>query len=209
MEPDSDTTLISRARKGDETAFATLVDRYKDSLINYLRHLTRSHERAEEIAQDAFVRLYRSRTDGWKSESLGPYLFRIATNAVVSQIRRERRWRLLLPMFAATQPVSEATADRRLVTSEIQDKVTAALERLPVKLRAPLVLFEIEEWPYHEIARALGCRIGTVKSRIFRARGLMRKDLESWWIGENHERNRNWECDAAAAANDSVASIHV
>jgi RNA polymerase sigma-70 factor (ECF subfamily) len=191
----------------DEVEFANLVDRFKDSLINYLRHLTRSHERAEEIAQDAFVRLYRN----WESvrgDSLAPYLFRIATNLVISQARRERRWKLLLPLFSAEQPACE-TADRRLVTNEIQSKVTAALERLPVKLRAPLVLFEIEEWPYHEIAKALGCRIGTIKSRIFRARALMRKELESWWIGGTDERQRNWKCDEAAAARDSVASLHV
>src|ERR1700747_1154565 len=110
MESDSDIALLTRGGDGDDIALATLVDRYKDSLINYLRHLTRSHEHAEEIAQDAFVRLYRSRVESWKSDSLGPYLLRIATNAVVSQIRRERRWKLLLPMFAAAQPVSEATA---------------------------------------------------------------------------------------------------
>ena len=191
----------------DDIEFAKLVDRYKDSLVNYLRHLTRSQERAEDIAQDAFVRLYRKRASV-RDNSLAPYLFRIATNAVISQARRERRWKLLLPLFAASQPMSEPP-DRRLVTSEIQSKVAAALERLPIKLRAPLVLFEIEEWPYHEIAGALGCRIGTVKSRIFRARALMRKELESWWIGGTDERQRDWECDAAAAARDSVASIHV
>jgi len=191
----------------DDAGFANLVDRHKDSLINYLRHLTRSQERAEEIAQDAFVRLYRNLASV-RDSSIAPYLFRIATNLAVSQMRREKRWRLLLPKFQATHRESE-TADRRLVTNEIQSKVTAALERLPVKLRAPLVLFEIEEWPYHEIAGALGCRIGTVKSRIFRARALMRKELESWWIGGSDERQRDWECDAAAAARDSVASIHV
>ena len=191
----------------DDVEFASFVDRHKDSLINYLRHLTRSQERAEEIAQDAFVRLYRNRTSV-RDESAAPYLFRIGTNLVVSQIRRERRWKLLMPMFAAAQPASEA-ADRRAVTNEIQSKVAAALERLPVKLRAPLVLFEMEEWPYHEIARALDCRVGTVKSRIFRARALMRRELESWWIGGDHDRRQTWQCDAAAAASDGVASIHV
>jgi len=192
----------------DDAAFASLVDRYKDSLINYLRHLTRSHERAEDLAQEAFVRLYRSR-ESVRDESLAPYLFRIATNLAVSQVRRDKRWRLLLPRFIATQPQSEPPADHRVLTNEIQSKVAAALERLPVKLRAPLVLFEIEEWPYHEIAKALGCRIGTVKSRIFRAREHMRKDLESWWIGGNHERRRHWERDAGVAASESVASIQV
>jgi RNA polymerase sigma-70 factor, ECF subfamily len=192
----------------DDLEFASLVDRYKNSLINYLRHLTRSHERAEDIAQEAFVRLYRNRASV-RDDSLAPYLFRIATNLAVSHARREKRWRLLVPKFVATQPETAAAADHRVLTNEIQSKVAAALERLPVKLRAPLVLFEIEEWPYHEIARALGCRIGTVKSRIFRARAQMRRDLESWWIGGNHERRRDWQCDAAVAASDSVASIQV
>jgi RNA polymerase sigma-70 factor (ECF subfamily) len=192
----------------DDTAFANLVDRHKDSLVNYLRHLTRSHERAEDLAQEAFVRLYRKR-ESVRDESLLPYLFRIATNLAVSQVRREKRWRLLLPRFIATHPQMAPAADQRIITSEIQSKVAAALDRLPVKLRAPLVLFEIEEWPYHEIAQALGCRIGTVKSRIFRAREHMRRDLESWWIGGNHERRRHWERDATVTARDSVASIQV
>src|SRR5437763_14064095 len=191
----------------DDVEFANFVDRHKDSLINYLRHLTRSQERAEQIAQDACVRLDRNRTSV-RDESAAPYLFRIGTNLVVSQIRRERRWKLLLPMFIAAQPAAEA-ADRRAVTNEIQGKVAAALERLPVKLRAPLLLFEMEEWPYHEIAGALGCRIGTVKSRIFLARALMRRALESEWLGGDHDRQRSWQRDAAAAANDSGVSIHV
>ncbi|HEY6843534.1 MAG TPA: sigma-70 family RNA polymerase sigma factor [Thermoanaerobaculia bacterium] len=205
MELETDGVLIGRARDGDDSAFALLVDRYKDSLINYLRHLTRSHDRAEEIAQDAFVRLYRS---GTKYERLGPALFRIATNLAISHARREKRWKLLLPMFTAAHPKHEPARDP-LMVSEIQSKVTAALERLPLKFRAPLVLYEIEEWPYQEIADALGCRIGTVKSRISRARALLRAELESWWVGGNHDRERHWRCDAAAAASDSVASIHV
>jgi RNA polymerase sigma-70 factor, ECF subfamily len=191
----------------DDVEFANLVNRYKDPLINYLWHLTRSHERAEDLAQEAFVRLYRNRASV-RDDSLAPYLFRIGTNLAISHARREKRWRLLLPMFQAASRESEP-ADRRVVTSEIQSKVAQALDRLPVKLRAPLVLYEIEDWPYHEIARALGCRIGTVKSRIFRARKMLRAELESWWIGGDHDRRRNWNCDAAAAASDSVASIHV
>ncbi|HJT16393.1 MAG TPA: sigma-70 family RNA polymerase sigma factor [Thermoanaerobaculia bacterium] len=205
MEAETDGVLIQRAREGDDSAFALLVDRYKDSLINYLRHLTRSHDRAEEIAQDAFVRLYRS---GTKYDRLAPALFRIATNLAISHARREKRWKLLLPVFRASHPTHEPARDTLLV-SEIQTKVVAALQRLPLKFRAPLVLYEIEEWPYQEIANALGCRIGTVKSRISRARALLRADLESWWVGGNHDRETNWRCDAAAAASDSVASIHV
>lgn len=208
-EPESDGALIERARHGDHDAFAVFVDRYKDPLVNYLRHLTRSHDRAEEIAQDAFVRFYHSAANCRPIGTLAPYLFRIATNLAVTEVRRERRWHRMLPYLKAAPAQSEPAAERRLLVDEIQHKVAAALERLPIKFRAPLVLFEIEEWPYQEIARALGCRVGTVKSRISRARALMRKQLATWWTGGDHDRERNWRRDAATAAGDGVASLHL
>ncbi len=206
----TDDALMERVRSGDEEAFGTIVDRYKDSLINYLTHLVRSRERAEEIAQDAFVRLYRSASQYKEQERLGPYLFRIATNLVVTEARRQKRWTLLLPRLHASTRQSAPPADAPVLADEIQRQVHAALERLPVKYRAPLVLFEIEEWSYEEIAKALDVRAGTVKSRIFRARDLMRRHLAPWWIGENsHERNRAARMDASPAAREGIARFHV
>jgi RNA polymerase sigma-70 factor (ECF subfamily) len=189
--------------------FAAFVEEHQHSLINYLTHLTRSRERAEEIAQDAFVRFYRNMARCRDEERLTPYLFRIATNLVVTQIRREQRWRKILPLLTAAQPRSAPASDRPLMTDEIQRKVTAALEQLPLKFRAPLVLFEIEEWSYDAIARALDCRIGTVKSRISRARQLMRVQLESWWIGGKDDGRRCWQGAAASAADNGVATLQV
>ncbi len=206
---DTDGALIRRTGEGDDEAFALLVGKYQNPLVNYLTHLTRSRERAEEIAQDSFVRLYRSASKCRDEESLGPYLFRIATNLAITEARREMRWKRLLPRFMASQPATAPPADRELMTNEVQEEVAAALARLPVRFRAPLVLFEIEEWSYNEIARTLECRVGTVKSRISRARALMRTQLESWWIGGNDERNGRWGRAAAPASNDSIASIQV
>ena len=102
------------------------------------------------------------------------------------------------------------TAQQLIHLSRIGErKVAAALDQLPLKLRAPLVLFEIEEWSYETIARALGCRIGTVKSRISRARKLMRAELESWWIGGNDDGRTDWQGPAATAASRSVATLQV
>lgn len=205
----TDDALMERVRGGDEEAFGVIVDRYKDSLINYLTHLVRSRERAEEIAQDAFVRLYRSARQYKEQERLGPYLFRIATNLVVTEARRQKRWSLLLPRLHASTRQSAPPADAPVLADEIQRQVHAALERLPVKYRAPLVLFEIEEWSYEEIAKALNVRAGTVKSRIFRARELMRRHLAPWWIGDNsHERNKAARLDASPAAREGIARIH-
>jgi RNA polymerase sigma-70 factor, ECF subfamily len=189
--------------------FEAFVEENQHSLINYVTHLTRSRERAEEIAQDAFVRFYRNMDRCRDDERLTPYLFRIATNLVVTQIRREQRWKRILPLFTVLQPSSAPPSDRALMTDEIQKKVTAALEQLPLKFRAPLVLFEIEEWSYDAIAKALDCRIGTVKSRISRARKLMRVQLESWWIGGRDDGRTDWQGPAATAASSGIATLQV
>jgi RNA polymerase sigma-70 factor (ECF subfamily) len=206
----TDDQLMQRVREGDDDAFGEIVDRYKDSLVNYLTHLVRSRDRAEEVAQDAFVRLYRNASKYRERERLGPYLFRIATNLVVTEVRREKRWNLLLPRLHASTRTCEPSPDTSLLTDEIQRQVSAALDRLPIKYRAPLVLFEIEEWSYEEIANALELRCGTVKSRISRARQLLRRHLAPWWIGGNvHERHANGRLDAQSAAREGIARIHV
>ena len=205
----TDDALMQRVREGDDDAFGEIVDRYKDSLVNYLTHLVRSRDRAEEIAQDAFVRLYRNASSYKQQERLGPYLFRIATNLVVSEVRREKRWSLLLPRLTASTRTSEPSPDNHVLTSEIQQQVAAALEKLPLNYRAPLVLFEMEEWSYEEIAKTLDIACGTVKSRISRARDLLRRDLAPWWTGgEGYERHTTRRVDAHAPAHESVARIH-
>jgi RNA polymerase sigma-70 factor (ECF subfamily) len=208
MQCESDDVLMQRVQGGDADAFGGIVDRYKDSLVNYLTHLVRSRDRAEEIAQDAFVRLYRNASKYQQQERLGPYLFRIATNLVVTEVRRQKRWSLLLPRLHASTRQSAPSPDKHLFTSEIQRQVSAAIDRLPVNFRAPLVLFEIEEWSYEEIATALDIRSGTVKSRISRARELLRRHLAPWWIGGENERHTNRRIDAQPAAHERVAGIH-
>jgi RNA polymerase sigma-70 factor, ECF subfamily len=206
----TDDALMERVREGDDDAFGEIVDRYKNPLVNYLTHLVRSRDRAEEIAQDAFVRLYRNAANYREQDRLGPYLFRIATNLTVTEVRRARRWSLLMPRLHASTSQAAASPDTNLMTDEIQQQVNAALERLPLKFRAPLVLFEIEEWSYEAIATALDIRIGTVKSRISRARELLRKHLAPWWKGgSNHERHRARHFDAQSAAREGVARIHL
>ena len=206
----ADDALMQRVREGDDDAFGEIVDRYKDSLVNYLTHLVRSRDRAEEIAQDAFVRLYRNADKYREQERLGPYLFRIATNLVVTEARREKRWNLLLPRLHASTRQSEPAPDTTLLTDEIQRQVHAALEKLPLKYRAPLVLFEIEEWSYDEIAKAMEVAVGTVKSRISRARELLRRHLAPWWIGGNaHERHTAPRLDAGPAAHERIARLHL
>jgi RNA polymerase sigma-70 factor, ECF subfamily len=178
----SDAELMARARGGDHDAFAAVVERHKDALVAYLTHLTGTREAAEEVAQEALVRLYRAAGSYDERGKLAPYLFRIATNLVRSQQRRARRWDAIL--FALpVRTSSDESPQALLLGAEIQKKVAAALTQLPVACRAAVVLREIEGWSYDEIARALGCREGTVKSRIARGREMLRKKLSLYWNG--------------------------
>lgn len=179
---DLDAELMQAAAAGDHAAFTRIVDRHKHALVNYLTHLSGDRDHAEELAQEAFLRLYQSAGRYDDRGKLGAYLFSIATNLVRTEQRRSVRWRRLLPAFLhAETAASRETPQTDLLATEAGHEVRQALARLPLHFRAPLVLREIEEWSYQEIAAALGCRVGTVKSRINRGRERLRVLLEDYW----------------------------
>lgn len=182
MRESSDDQLMEMVRKGDTDAFTELVERHKDGLVNYLAHLCGDRDRAEDVAQETFVRLYRtcSRYDG--HGKLAPYLYRIATNHLKTIWRREKRWRIL--SVGLWQPsVSDADPAGELLRDEAAREVHRALATLPLHYRAALVMRELEGWSYQEIASALDCPEGTVKSKINRGREQLRRALTSYWNG--------------------------
>lgn len=181
MDDASDVELMRQVRAGDHGAFETIVERYRRQLVNYLTHMTGNRERAEDYAQEAFVRLYEVSGRYEERGKLAPYLFRIATNLVRSDARRSLRWRTLLPMMPSNG--NGAAPSRALLEDELRAKVGAAIAALPLPFRAPLVLREMEEWSYQEIASALSCDEGTIKSRIHRARQRLKEQLAPYWNG--------------------------
>ncbi len=177
-----DAELMAQVRSGDRDAFARLVDRHKDAVVGYLARLTGQRDRAEDLAQEAFLRLFRA-ADGYREQGyLRAWLFRIATNLVRSEERRERRLRLLLPFLGGRQH-AEPAAPSGLLRQELRRELASAVAALPLRYRVPLVLHEIEGWAYADIARELGCREGTVKSRIHRGRQHLKQKLEPYWNG--------------------------
>src|SRR5258708_34336302 len=124
---------MQRVCAGDEDAFAAIVDRYKNSLVNYLTHLLRSRERAEDVAQEAFVRLYRNAERYRDHEKIAPCLYRIATNHTITEMRREKRWRLLLPRFEAGSPKLRPPPHAGRFTDQMHRPVAARPETLPAK----------------------------------------------------------------------------
>jgi RNA polymerase sigma-70 factor, ECF subfamily len=178
----SDAELMEWLRAGDREAFAELVDRHKDAVVGYLARLTGSRDRAEDLAQETFLRLYRSASGYVERGYLRAFLFRIATNLLRSEERRERRLRLLAP-FLALDREEAPSAPSGLLRAEVQREVAQAIALLPMSYRVPLVLHELEGWSYADIAAELSCREGTVKSRIFRGRERLRRSLEPYWLG--------------------------
>ncbi|HEX5761337.1 MAG TPA: sigma-70 family RNA polymerase sigma factor [Thermoanaerobaculia bacterium] len=179
-----DDELMARVGEGDREAFVALVDRYKDPIVNYLARLAGDRDRAEDLAQETFLRLFRSAPRYSEQGQLRGYLYRIATNLVRSEARRARRLRLLQPLLdlagRAAEPASSAAG---LLRDELQRQVAAAVAELPLRWRVPLVLHEIEGWSYAAIAAQLDVREGTVKSRIHRGRRQLRRALEPYWNG--------------------------
>ncbi len=183
----NDVDLQARSKARDTDAFARVVDRHKDRMVNYLTRLTGCRDRAEDLAQETFVRFYKQIHHYREEGTLSAYLFRIATNLVRSEERRKRRWRLLEPLLPegafARGGEAPASPQADALASEEHRQVTRALASLDVIYRAPLVLREIEGLSYQQIATALGCREGTVKSRLHRGRQLLKETLAPYWNG--------------------------
>lgn len=179
-----DDRLMELVKGGDDTAFTRLVERHQHGLVAYLSRLTGSLDRAEDLAQEAFVRLYQSAARYKSQGRLVAYLYRIGTNLLRSEERRKKRWRLLVPKLLVTTPrTEEPVGEQRVLDGELHRHLRRELAVLPVAYRAPIVLAEVEGWSYAEIAELMGCRVGTIKSRVFRGRRRLREALTPYLEG--------------------------
>ncbi|MBS1793410.1 MAG: sigma-70 family RNA polymerase sigma factor [Acidobacteria bacterium] len=191
VEKRSDHQLIEATKKGDETAFAEIVERYRNPLTNYLFRMLDDYEEAVDLVQETFVRVYFAIERYHTEYAFSTYIYRIATNLAISEIRRKRRRRLLsLSSFFQTEenetqefhpPDEKSLPDENLIDTERSRTIEKAIAALPDKYRAPIVLREIQELSYDEIAQVLGLGLGTTKSRISRARALLREKLKKYF----------------------------
>ena len=188
----SDHGLLEATREGDEAAFAELVGRYRNQITNYIYRLTNDYGEAVDLAQETFIRVYRAADRYQTGYAFSTYIYRIATNLAISELRRRKRRRLvsLTGFFQTSERTGEASdfdppdarplQDTELVRDERQRAIARAIQTLPDKYRAPLVLRDVEERSYDEIARILELSEGTVKSRISRARAFLRDKLHGY-----------------------------
>ncbi len=176
---EADQQLVERAQRGDKQAFGLLVSKYQRKLVRLLSRLIRDPAEVEDVAQEAFIKAYRALPSFRGDSAFYAWLYRIgvntAKNFLVSQGRRVPTATDLDSEEAETyedggQLRDINTPERVLQSKQIGETVNAAMEALPEELRVAITLREIEGLSYEDISRIMDCPIGTVRSRIFRAR---------------------------------------
>jgi RNA polymerase sigma-70 factor (ECF subfamily) len=184
QQPTTDADLVEAALRGDRDAFGELVERYQDRLFNMLVRITGSHEDAADAAQDAFVQAYQKLATFRGASQFYTWLYRIAMNQALS---RRRRRRPTASIDAGKDAVGDEPVDAGespegcMLSRERAEHVQTALARLGEQHRKILVLREMEGCSYEAIADILQLPVGTVRSRLFRARMQLRDGLNSLW----------------------------
>jgi len=187
----SDHALIQATRGGDEAAFGQIISRYRSPITNYLYRFLNDYEEAVDLAQETFVRVYFALDRYHTGYAFSTYIYRIATNLAISELRRRKRRRLLslTGLFQNDEDgnVEFQLADDRqlqdlaLVEDERSDVIARAIASLPEKYRIAVILRDVEGRSYEEIAEIMDLGLGTTKSRISRGRGLLKDKLESYF----------------------------
>jgi RNA polymerase sigma-70 factor (ECF subfamily) len=173
-----DRDLIKRFINGDLSGFEALVRKYQDRVYNLCRYMIRDPQDAQDAAQDVFLKAYKGMKGFKPDASLYTWLYRIAVNTCLDYKRKSRRDTLKKQPLTEDLPSNEPLPAELYESREIGESIQLALQKLPEKLRAAIVLREIEGLSYEEIAEVLHTSAGTVKSRISRAREQLRHLLK-------------------------------
>ena len=186
----SDHALIEAAKGGDEAAFGEIMSRYRNPITNYLYRFLNDYEEAVDLAQETFVRVYFAIDRYHTQFAFSTYIYRIASNLAISEIRKRKRRRLLslTGLFQAEDdsqiefqpPDTRVLQDVELVDEERSKMIAKAIAALPEKYRVPVILRDVEGKTYDEIAEIMELGLGTTKSRISRGRGLLREKLQHY-----------------------------
>ncbi|MBT7409155.1 MAG: RNA polymerase sigma factor RpoE [Methylococcales bacterium] len=180
-----DLDLVNRTLQGDKKAFDLLVQKYQQKIINLIMRYVKDFNDACDVAQEAFINAYRALSKFRQDSAFYTWLYRIAVNTAKNFLSsRNRRKEVDILDDDSEDSYSEhllkdtATPENYSLRDEIAETVNSAINRLPEELKTTLVLREIDGLSYEEIANVLECPIGTVRSRIFRAREAVDKVLK-------------------------------
>ncbi|MDD3609664.1 MAG: RNA polymerase sigma factor RpoE [Halothiobacillaceae bacterium] len=182
----TDIALVQRAQAGDKGAYDLLVRKYQHRIVRLLSRFVRDPDDVLDLAQDTFIKAWRALGNFRGESAFYTWLYRIAVNTAKNQLAANNRHGIeysLTPDDEEPTPEPEAlrdiaTPEGMLLTAELEKVINEALRELPEDLRTALTLRELEGLSYEEIATVMGCPIGTVRSRIFRAREAVDKRLK-------------------------------
>ncbi|HHM05183.1 MAG TPA: RNA polymerase sigma factor RpoE [Gammaproteobacteria bacterium] len=185
-EQSVDQRLVERVQRGDKQAFDVLVAKYQHKIIKLISRYIHDPSESMDVAQDAFIKAYRALPKFRGDSAFYTWLYRIAINTaknyLVAQGRRppatDVEAEVAEQFDGAAELRENATPERMLLKDEIERTVFEVIEQLPEDLRTAITLRELEGLSYEEIAQAMGCPIGTVRSRIFRAREAIQNKLK-------------------------------
>jgi RNA polymerase sigma-70 factor, ECF subfamily len=179
-----DAQLMLRVREGDETSFALLLERHRGPVVNFLFRMVQNRPISEELAQEAFLRVYRSRETYEPTAKFTTWLFRIATHLALNWIRDSKKEKAneslneeLLEGVERQVADRQATVEQELVYAVKLKEIRQAIESLPEKQRAAVLMHKYQGLEYSQIARGLRCSESAVKSLLFRAYETLRVRL--------------------------------
>ena len=181
----TDKQLVKRVQKGDKGAFDLLVLKYQHKIVNLVMRYVRDPEQALDITQEAFIKAYRALPKFRGDSAFYTWMYRIAVNTAKNHLAAQRRRPMNIELdlqdpeqYDLHSRLKETdTPEGVTISRELQDAVETAIAALPDDLRTAIILRELEGMSYEEIAQTMDCPVGTVRSRIFRARDAIGKKV--------------------------------
>jgi RNA polymerase sigma-70 factor (ECF subfamily) len=188
-EADTDWTLVQRVQAGEVAAFDQLVLKYRERIYAIIYNMVSNREDTSDLAQDVFIKAFQSINRFQGQASFFTWLYRIAVNTTLTHLRKAK----LRTFFSfekineedkTTELIAQLTdkkgVEREIYVQELQEKLNEALQKLSIKHRTVVTLFEIDGLSHEEIAEVIGCSVGTVRSRLHYAKQLLQADLQSY-----------------------------
>ena len=180
----TDEKLMSLFQGGDENAYIVLVNRYKDKLINFIYHYLKDSESAEDVVQETMIKLYQKKHYYKEIAKFSTWLYTIAKNLANTELRKRKNRKItFLSHFSNDDKTYEIPSDdleigQQVQTDVVNEIIKNAVNQLSEKFKTVIILRDIQEIPYEEISEIIGIPIGTVKSRINRARLQLQVELK-------------------------------
>jgi RNA polymerase sigma factor (sigma-70 family) len=190
QEADADLTIVRRVQAGDVAAFDQLIRKYRERVYGIVYHMTSNREDAADLTQDAFIKAFQSIHRFGGQSSFFTWLYRIAVNSALTHMRKARlRSFFSLERVDAEEPIAREIIDaltdktgveRDSYVRELQEKLNDAMQKLSIKHRTVVTLFEIDGLSHQEIAEVMDCSVGTVRSRLHYAKQLLQSELQPY-----------------------------